>query len=437
MNCMFGEKTPEVLVVGAGPVGLYAALNLANQGIRVRIVDTGIWACKRSFALALHPESLDLMKHAGLLGSILERAYRVEKVALYDETGRRAEVRLGTAKDPSSCLAVLPQERLERLLENALQDAGVRVDWRHEVHQLTQRDGQVIATINKFDKESRGYVIAHTEWVIAKTAEVPVHFVLGADGYDSTVRRALNIAFPEVGPAQYYAVFEFGSSADLGHEMRVNLTEGATDVLWPLPEGRCRWSFQLPDYSDPAAEGLKDRLEKAGFGDFPTERFKDRYKAREWSSFPVLEEENLRTFIAQRAPWFEGSIQDIAWRTVIRFERRLAGAFGSGRVWLAGDAAHLTGPIGVNSMNAGLMEAHELTNSMAQILRRGGSVEQLNSHSELWLSTWRRLQGMEGGFQTDAETDPWISRNAGRLVGVLPAQGQRLIPVAAQLHLQV
>ena len=67
---MFGDS-PEVLIVGAGPVGQFAALSLARRGIKVRIVDRGIWPCAQSYALALHPQSLDLLHAAGLLDDVL------------------------------------------------------------------------------------------------------------------------------------------------------------------------------------------------------------------------------------------------------------------------------------------------------------------------------------------------------------------------------
>jgi 2-polyprenyl-6-methoxyphenol hydroxylase-like FAD-dependent oxidoreductase len=63
-------------------------------------------------------------------------------------------------------------------------------------------------------------------------------------GHQSLVRRSLGSDFPEAGPAQHFAVFELESSADLGDEIRIMFGERTTDVLWPLPDRYCRWSFE-------------------------------------------------------------------------------------------------------------------------------------------------------------------------------------------------
>ena len=111
-------------------------------------------------------------------------------------------------------------------------------------------------TINTIDRESRVPAGAHNECELADAQILHVPYVIGADGHNSFVRRALNTPFPEVGPAQYYGIFEFTSDFDLHHEARVVLTESSTDILWPLPDGYCRWSFQLPDYSEVATASV-------------------------------------------------------------------------------------------------------------------------------------------------------------------------------------
>ncbi len=411
---MFNKPGAEVLVIGAGPVGLFAALDLARRGIRVQIVDKGWQASTRSYALALHPQSLELLDEFGLSRQVLERAYPVHRIGLWDHHGRRAEIRL--TKD---CLAVYRQGLFEALLETALKEAGVRVLWSHQVLRMSPEEGQVAATIDRYEKESTGYVVAHSEWTLAESTDIKVPFVVGADGYHSRVRRILNLDFPEVGLTQHFGVFEFKSDIDLDHEVRVVLGDQTTDVLWPLPGGFCRWSFELP-----------------GFAEVEGARVKDRMPAQaDWRHITVLEGESLQTLISHRAPWFNGRLEGFSWRIVARFERRLASAFGRGRMWLAGDSAHVTGPVGMQSMNAGLFEAHELAGAIAGILRGGGTM-QLEAYNARWRRVWRQLLGLDSALCPDAHVDSWIRDRASRLMACLPAHGAGLDPLVRQLGLR-
>jgi len=429
---MFDELRPEVLVVGAGPVGLFTALCLAKKNVSVRIIDTGVWACTHSYALALHPQTLQLFDEFGLRAQVLKDSYPVRGIAFFDRAGRRAQVQVGDEKD---CLAVIRQDYLENLLESELEKLGVSVSWRHEAASIKPADDHASVTVQKFEKESRGYIVAHTEWVVAKTFELEPKFVIGADGYNSRVRRMLDPEFPEVAPAQYYAVFEFKSDTDLRHEVRAALGPDTTDMLWPLAGGQCRWGFELPGFDDPKVDARKESLRKAGFGDFPSERAKDRVLMSRGDGTPILDEANLRMLLADRAPWFTGSIDKVSWRILVRFEHRMAARYGAGRLWLAGDSAHLTGPAAIHSMNLGLFEGQDLATSMASILRGGAEPAILASYNERWMSTWRQLHGKERVLQPAPATDPWVAAHAGQIAACLPAFGPELSAMAKPLGL--
>ena len=88
---MFRRNDPEVMVVGAGPVGLFATLELAQAGIDVQVVDRDWRTGAHSYALALHARSLELLDEVGLLADVSQRAYRVDKIGFYEGPDRRAE----------------------------------------------------------------------------------------------------------------------------------------------------------------------------------------------------------------------------------------------------------------------------------------------------------------------------------------------------------
>ncbi len=219
--------------------------------------------------------------------------------------------------------------------------------------------------------------------------------------------------------------------------MSVVLGDRTADVLWPLPGGDCRWSFMLPEHTDPTLEGIKNVLESSGFGHFPTERTKDRVMRSEGAQGEILSDENLHRLIASRAPWFQAKIKAVKWRSVVRFERRMSSGFGEGRLWLAGDSAHLTGPIGVQSMNAGLAEARDLASTLAYILRDGEPPSILADYDRRSMGIWKQLHGQNGAVQPNPAADPWVASHASELLSCLPATGEGLSVMAAGLGLAI
>jgi 2-polyprenyl-6-methoxyphenol hydroxylase-like FAD-dependent oxidoreductase len=415
---MAGRKTPEVLVVGAGPVGLFTALALARKGVRAQIVDRDWRTGAHSYALALHPQSLRLFDELGLGQVIRSQAYRVETVGLFDGAHRRAEVRVGEPGG-DGFLAVMPQDVLESLLESELKREGIAVLWNHEVSKVTPRPDDVSVEIEKVAKDSVGYAVAHTEWVVTKTWQQEAMFVVGADGHRSTVRRSLDIGFDEVARPQHFAVFEFSTDFEFNGQMQLTFREGTAAAAWPLPGGRCRWSFELTDFAAPATTRLKDRIAiQVGR-----------------SGFPVLSEDNLKVLLAERAPWFAGRVGEVHWRLVVRFERRLAHSFGRDRVWLVGDAAHTTGPAGMQSMNVGLQEGHALADAIVQSLRNGRPSDELRGYGERQTAHWQRL--LRGRCEPMDGADPWLRVQAASMLPCLPGSGEDLDALAAQLHLRV
>lgn len=416
---MFGRRKADVLIVGAGPVGLFSALVLTKRGIPVKIVDREWRTGAHSYALALHPQSLELLEDVGLLDDVRSRAYPVRTIALYEGAERRGELRIPARVDGSSSVVAMSQDVLEDLLETALHRMGVCIEWNHEVVRMCPSGDRVEATIDRLEKSSVGYAVAHTEWIVARTRKLAVPFVIGADGNQSQVRSTLGIEFPEVAPSQYFAIFEFRTDADLRHEMALVFDEKTTNVLWPLPNGCCRWSFQLEDFEDWFLPREKDRNE--------LEIDQARYL--------LLSEDRLRNWLRTRAPWFEGSIDEIRWRKVVRFDSRLAAAFGAGRMWLAGDAGHMTRPGGIQSMNVGLQEAYDLATAIADALSDRGTCDPFARYNRERLETWSFLLGLNGRLRADSEAEPWIRRHVARMLPCLPASGDDLMALAAQVGL--
>lgn len=414
------EAQTEVLVVGAGPVGLWAAVLLAQAGVQVIIIDQERRTATRSYACALHPATLSLLKRANVLEPILAQSRHVPKMAFYDGLERKVELPLSVVSSEFPFLAILPQSVLEGELEDRLRQKGVRVQWNHRFESLSEEPEMVSSEIQELGGTGTGYIVPHWETVVKSSAPLLTQFVLGADGYNSRVRQALRIDYERLAGATSFAAFEFETDQAIEPEVRVVLSD-TTNVLWPISEQKCRWTFQI----------VRSELER----EFPQ---KERRSAR---LVQTNVDERIRRYVekvaGQRAPWFKGSVKEIGWCTEVSFEQRLARQFGRNRCWLLGDAAHQTGPAGVQSMNSGFAEAEALTKRIISLLRQEGGTGQLGDYQPHQMETWKRLLGGSAGLKPGPHANDWVAENSARILPCLPGCGPDAVRLAAELNLQL
>ena len=414
---MLGHRKTEVLVVGAGPVGLLAALALAEEGVAVEVIEEQADTAGHSYALALHPASIEILERLELRDAAIAVGRRIPTLAIYEGAKRLAELTIGDAQHP---LLALPQSGLETFLSERLAQKGVRVLWSHRLARLEPGRNGVTAIVHRLERESTGYSVARSGWVVDREFRYDADYVLGADGHGSLVRRILDIPFDETSRSQVYAVIECAARQSVAEEMRLLLGEGAVDAFWPLPSGRVRFSLAV-DAPEVSAE----------------ERFKSRLVSRVGERFyHSLDDGTMRRMVAARAPWFDLDPDSLGWTIEVRFERRLAASFGRDRAWLAGDAAHLTGPAGMQSMNAGLREAFDLTSRLAAVLRRRKPASVLEDYGRERLREWRFLLGQAGGLESLPATPAFAAKHAARLLAGLPGTDEGIDRIAAQLGLQ-
>lgn len=417
---MAGPQQTDVLVVGAGPTGLVAALSFAEAGLSVQLIEEEWRPAGHSYALALHPRSLGVLAELGLAQAAIAQGRKLETLTVLVGEEPRTTVRCTVPDERFPFLLALPQSSLESLLADALARKGIKVRWSHRLARLETRGDTVEATVERLEKESGGYAVARTEWAVAETLDLRAGFVVGADGYRSLVRRALAIPFDEVAPSQAFAIFEC-QAPGAGDEMRLVIDPGSVNALWPLPDGRARWSLELAAADVSAADRFKSRL---------TTMLGEHF-------FPHLDAETTRELVGERAPWFLKSGFEIGWSIEVRFERRLAQSFGRGRVWLAGDSAHVTGPAGMQSMNAGLTEAHDLAARVKRVKDGHAGLDLLEAYGAERLRDWLFLLGRKGGLRPGAGASEPVAASAARILPCLPATGAAIGPLAAQLGLQV
>ncbi|HKQ61232.1 MAG TPA: NAD(P)/FAD-dependent oxidoreductase [Candidatus Polarisedimenticolaceae bacterium] len=391
----------DVLVVGSGPVGLYTALSLAERGVGVEVIDREWRGASHSYALALHPQTLRLLDDLGAADALFKQGRRIEQIELYEGGTRLASFDLTALDGPFPCVLAVPQSALEAALEERLSRKGVKVSWNHQALAFNEGFGTVGARVGRMEKYSLGYPVARTEWAVAKELDYRAQFVVGADGYSSFVRRHLGVDNETVGASETFAVFEFPGDMRQHDRAAIAFQDELASVMWPLGPERGRWSFQLPAGGDQASQ--------------PT----------------------LASLVAARAPWFEPVPEQNLWTTEALFERRLVSRFGRDRIWLVGDAAHVTGPIGCQSMNVGIHEAHELTELLSSTLKDSATPDTLERFGRDRHREWRRLLGSEGQLTARPGSPLHGRRLVGRLLPCVPAAGRDLERLLGQVGLEL
>jgi 2-polyprenyl-6-methoxyphenol hydroxylase-like FAD-dependent oxidoreductase len=384
----------QVLVVGAGPVGLVAALRLREQGVNVRIIDEQSQHAMHAFPIVLHAATLRLLASLGLIDVLVWRGRPVSQLAIYTDGQRRAVLDLPKVAGISPGALTLPQDVLREVLTKALSNRGVHVEWNTRLVSLRQDEQAVRGELQDCFAGMQASEPGAAEHVDHFAAD----YVIGSDGYDSAVRAALGIGLVAHGALHSYAFFD-APTARAGSEAQLVVSEQSANALYPIQGGLARFSFQLT--------GALDRV-------------------------PDLT--GLRELLAARMPWQREHLESCSWSGVAEFRHALASQFGAGRVWLAGEAAHLTGPLGVQSLNVGLDEANELALRMADELRhpsRDAFGDDYNARRTL---QWQELLGMTQREPLSARSPAWARRHFGRIVSCLPASGTDLEDLLDQLR---
>jgi 2-polyprenyl-6-methoxyphenol hydroxylase-like FAD-dependent oxidoreductase len=416
------NQRTEVLIVGAGPVGMFTALLLGRNGVHTKLIDQEQNAAGRSYACALHPHSIQLLDHVGIASEAVSLGWPVYTVRFYDGKTPRLEVPLSDLSTDFPFVLVIRQSQLEQFLQDRIKELlNVRLDWNQRLQHLRTEDTGISSTIEELQYTAKGYISPEFEKVVGNEASLRTDFVIGADGRDSIVRQRAGIDLETTGASQHFEVFEFETDASMDQELKVVLEPDAMSVMWPLGPNHCRWSFQVPNPGPPQ--------------DFPNKERND-FIIRE-SDSPENSPHRLHAFLQKRAPWFESSIKEVAWSASATFSRGLATGFGRGRCWLAGDAAHQTSPAGMQSMNYGLSEGADLAGALSRILRHDGSFSLLDNYNLHHRSEWQRLFHVQGDPKSAAHASPWVIANRARILDCLPVSGREMTQLLRHIGLEI
>lgn len=340
-----------MLIAGAGPIGLTAAIELARRGIGCRIVDPLLAPPLYAKAVGVQPRTLEVFEGMGVLRRILDAATPMHGQIVYVNGENMGRMEFTVPPDVPFGFVAIPQYATERILREELACYGVRVE------RGTRLDG--------FDQDEDGVTAMLTGGAGPET--VRVSYLIGADGAHSTVRKALGLTFEGGAFEEQYMLgdVEVDWSVPSGYGVRaMHQTDGVTDgvlVCIPLPgRKRYRMSMLVPDELS-AAPSAADGVEHGFSGD------------------RVPELRHVQAVLDQLSPE-PTTARNMRWASVFRISHRIVDRYGHGRVFVAGDAAHIHPPTGAQGMNTGIQDAHNLAWKVALAVTGDAAAGLLDSY---------------------------------------------------------
>lgn len=221
-----------ILIVGAGPAGLTAGVELARRGIAATIIDRRAEGSTLSRAVGIVPLSLKLLEPSGITARLLVEGIQMQAVKLYSDAKALAEIPLGPSNPQYGYghILMLPQDQTEAALADAFTALGGTIRYSTQFNNLSQDEDAVTVTLADDTRETYDYVV-------------------GADGIKSSVRTALGLDYPG------HDLDETWSIADVNCVGWANpedftlcvLPAGGMAVVAPIGKDRCRVISNTPD----------------------------------------------------------------------------------------------------------------------------------------------------------------------------------------------
>jgi 2-polyprenyl-6-methoxyphenol hydroxylase-like FAD-dependent oxidoreductase len=315
-----------VIVVGAGPTGLLLAGELALAGVPCVVMERRDGLRADSRAICLHARSMELLDLRGQAARFAGAGLPVPSFPLGP---RGAAIGFGRLDSDFPYLLDMPQSQIEALLAGWATGLGAEIRWSAEATGIEQDAGEVRVTLADGTVERAAYLA-------------------GCDGIRSFTRRATGLPFPGApNPGSVLLADLFLDGLPMT-DAYGDLSDRGMLLVFPFRDGSCR--VVLYDYA----------------------------RAEVPVTAPVTLDEVRASLVAVTGQDF--GPRDLRWSGRYRSESRQAPAYRSGRIFLAGDAAHTHSPAGAQGMNTGLQDAGNLGWKLAAADGGGGAWQ-------IWLET--------------------------------------------------
>jgi 2-polyprenyl-6-methoxyphenol hydroxylase-like FAD-dependent oxidoreductase len=324
------EKQLGVLIVGAGPTGLTLAAQMHALGATVRIVDHRLDRVHESRALAVQPRTLEVLRTLGISEKLVERGNDAVQLRLH--FGERVvPIRVfdvGFEDTTYPFLLFVSQAVTEETLNEHLAEGGIKVERGVELVDFSTAEQPITCRLRHQD---------------GSTEELRPNYLVGCDGAQSSVRHGAGIPFEGGRYPHTFALGDLEVDGELEHNA-AHAFFGAPGMLFFFPLGRpASWRMI----------GMRPTVPRANEDERgPVE-----------PSLPDLQS------IADAFTDGRLRLRDPVWLTYFRLHHRHAARYRAGRVFLAGDAAHVHSPAGAQGMNTGIQDAWNLGWKLALVER--------------------------------------------------------------------
>jgi len=321
--------TTDVLIVGAGPTGLTLATALAVRGIWATVVDRQAAGDNTSRAAVVHARTLEVLEGIGVADLLVRLGVHAPRFTIRDRDRILVPVSFDNLPTRYPYTLMISQAVAEAALLDRLVELGGQVLRPLTVTDLAQDDQGVTARLDD-------------------GSELRARYLVGADGMHSTIRERAGIGFHGGVYGESFTLADVRlTGAAPGDEVILYFSPAGLVVVAPLPGGIHRIVATVgsaPEHPDV---------------DFVQALLDDRGPERE-----------------------RAIVKEVVWGSRFRVHHRLADAYRSGRILLAGDAAHAHSPAGGQGMNTGMQDAIALAETLATALN-GGNEELLNSYGAI------------------------------------------------------
>lgn len=328
----------DILIVGGGPTGLTLASELLRRDIRIRIIEKTEAQASTSRALGVQSRTLEIFEDMGIVDEVLAKGVPVADGIVYDMDKPLLKFSWDHLKgEPYPFALVIPQNGTEHALNDLVTRRGGKVERSQELVSFQQDANGVTAVVQ--DKTGKQETI-RARWMV------------GADGAHSLVRKSLGVSFEGLTYDEEFlladAYLDWGRSHNATH---LWVHADGLFAAMPLP-GTEQWRLFVDIVPDENGE------------------------------VPPASLEVFHREMAKRTGATQTVIRDITWASNFKISRRMVNAYRTGRVFLAGDAAHIHSPFGGQGMNTGIQDAYNLAWKLALVLKGRAHAALLNTYQE-------------------------------------------------------